>query len=54
MMEFATIELTLEQEALVRAAELEIDELEPEELWVFLKFATRSDLIKTSTIHQLA
>ncbi|HEY9845474.1 MAG TPA: hypothetical protein V6D03_04690 [Candidatus Caenarcaniphilales bacterium] len=53
MLEFTTVELTLEQEAIVRAAELEIDTLAPEELRVCLKLATRSDLIKTSIIYQL-
>lgn len=54
MMEFTTIKLTLEQEAHVRAAELEIDQLELEELRVCLKLATRSDLIKNSIIQELA
>ncbi len=53
-MEFTTIELTLEQEVIIRAADLEIDGLELEELRVCLKQATRSDLIKTNIIHQLA
>lgn len=54
MLEFTTIELTLQQEAAVRAAELEIDTLELEELRLCLKLATRSDLIKTNIIHQLS
>jgi len=54
MLEFSEMELTLEQEAVVRAAELEIDMLELEELRLCLKLATRSDLIKTNIIHQLS
>ncbi len=54
MLEFSEMELTLEQEAAVRAAELEIDMLELEELRLCLKLATRSDLIKTNIIHQLS
>jgi len=48
------IELTLEQEAIVRAAQFEVDKLELEELRLCLKQAIRNDLIQSNIIHQLA
>lgn len=53
MISFPTGDLSLEQEAIVRAADFEIDTLDPEELKVCLKLAIRNDLIKTNIIHQL-
>jgi len=49
-----TIELTLEQEAIVRAAEFEVDKLDLGELRVCLKQAIRNDLIQSNIIQQLA
>lgn len=53
MTSFPTGDLSLEQEAIVRAADFEIDTLDPEELKICLKLAIRNDLIKTNIIHQL-
>lgn len=53
MNSFPTGDLSLEQEAIVRAADFEIDTLDPEELKICLKLAIRNDLIKTNIIHQL-
>jgi len=49
-----TYDLTLEQEAIARAAEFEVDKLDLEELRVCLKQAIRNDLIQSNIIHQLA
>lgn len=48
------MELTLEQEAIVRAAQFEVDKLDLEELRLCLKQAIRNDLIQSNIIHQLA